>query len=212
MYEPSKSSACWVTLLIRSSQFVREVLNTPMLDDPDDEGNIEEGRMFYLVESRHPGNREKLRKELQANETVETDFIDATPEDCQRWANERCRHDRAPFTSLIAIVDARSAQDGTILIQKYVTEKFPFGGYGMLPQETNVWYDFRVNRRGAWTVFADLSHTSPDVTYPIYFGSKDSFTDENGVFDVREAGRYCKASDPVVRESEIYQRKFWPQS
>jgi hypothetical protein len=149
----------------------------------------EGSRMFYLVESREgPPDGQRLRKQLKDNETFETDFIGATPADCQRWANERCRHDRSSYDTLIAIVDARSAKDGTLLMQKYVqppagTEEFTFGGYGVLPRETNVWFDFRVDIRHAERIIAALSYISPEVTYPFYYGNKERFTDENGVFD-----------------------------
>ena len=170
--------------------------------------------MFYLVESREgPPNGQRLRTQLQDNETFDTDFIGATPTDCQRWASERCSHDLFPFQNLVAIVDARSAKDGTLLMQRYVkvaegTEPLTFGAYGVLPRETNTWYDFRVDRRQAGRVVAALTITSPEVTYPIWYGNKERFTDEHGVFDVQETDRYCNAVDPDVKESEIIQRKF----
>jgi hypothetical protein len=86
--------------------------------------------------------------------SFDTHFNDATSEECQKWNNERCRHDRAPIGTLLAIVDARSARDRTLLLQRYIhppagTEEFTFGGYGVLPLETNVWYDSRVDHRYA---------------------------------------------------------------
>ena len=114
---------------------------------------------------------------------------------------------------LITIVDARSAKDRTVSIQHYVrppagTEDFTFGEYGVLPRETNVWYDFRVDYRQAQKVHAALTENSPEVIFPIYFGNKETFTDENGVFNVAEAQRYCIGVDPDVQESEIYLKKF----
>ena len=173
-------------------------------------------RFFYLVESREgPPDGQHFRKQLQANGTFDTDFIGATPEDCQKWLANRLRYDRAPYDSLLTIVDARSAEEGTLLIQHYVeppagTEQLVFGGYGVLPKETNVWYDFRVDYRQAGKVMASLTETTPEIIFPIYFGNKEIFTNEDGVFDVEEATRYCRAKDPDVLESEIYQRKFWP--
>ena len=170
--------------------------------------------MFYIVESRKgPPNGQRLRDQLPDNETFETDFIGATAADCQEWAAERCSLDRASIESLVAIIDARSAKDGTLLMQKYEPpledlEPLTFGGYGALPRETNTWYEFRVDHRQAGLVLAALTMTSPGVTYPIYYGNKERFTDEHGVFDVQEADRYCSAVDPDVVESEIYQRKF----
>ena len=55
-----------------------------------------------------------------------------------------------------------------------------------------------------------MTITSPEVVYPIYYGNKERFTDEKGVFDVEEADRWCMAVDSDVRESELFLRKFEP--
>lgn len=170
--------------------------------------------MFYIVESREVSpNVQPFRRQLPSNEIFSTEFTGATIADCQEWAAERCSHDKYPIDSFLAIVDARSAKDGTILMQSYNPplggqEPLTFGGYGALPRENDTWYDFRVDHRHAGLVLAALTITSPGVTYPIWYGNKERFTDENGVFDVLEAERYCRAEDPDVRESEIYLRKF----
>lgn len=172
-------------------------------------------RFFFLVESYEGPQDGQHKKQLQTNETFDTDFIEASPEDCQKWLANRLRRDRAPYDSLLAIADARSAEDGTLLIQHYVeppagTDELTFGGYGVLPKKTNVWYDFRVDYRQAGKVIASLIETTPQVIFPIYFGNKETFTNEEGVFDVAEATRYCRAEDPDVLESDIYLRQFWP--
>ena len=168
-------------------------------------------RMFYLVESRDgPPHGQRFKMKLRDDETFETDFIGATPEECQRWADERRRHDLSFHDGIIAIIDARSAKDGTLLMQIYVQHNFPFGGYGLLPQEKNVWYNFRVYPRQAAKAEVALLHVSPEVSYPFWYGNKERFTDENGVFDVEEADRYSIGVDPDVTESEIFQRKFQP--
>ena len=170
-------------------------------------------RMFYLVESRDgPPHGQSFKMKLQDDETLtfNTDFIGATPEECQRWADERRRHDLSFHDGIIAIIDTRSAKDGTLLMQIFVQHNFPFGGYGLLPQETNVWYDFRVYPRQAAKAEVALLHVSPEVSYPFWYGNKERFTDENGVFDVEEADRYSIGVDPDVTESEIFQRKFQP--
>ena len=87
-------------------------------------------------------------------------------------------------------------------------EPITFGAYGVLPAETNVWYEYRVDHRQAMHVFSALTETAPDVTWPIYYGNKETFTDEHGVFDVQEAELYCMGIDPDVRESEILKRKY----
>ncbi|QIX02299.1 hypothetical protein AMS68_007816 [Peltaster fructicola] len=169
---------------------------------------------FFLVESRGgPTRSERFRMALEENDSFDTDFIGATPEDCQAWALERQRHDNKVDQDLIAIVDARSAKDGTLLVQKYYTlpedcDALTFGGYGALPPERNVWYDFRVDHRYAGKVIAALTEVSPEVAYPIYYGNKDRFTNSDGVFDVQEADRFCRAEDADVKRSDIYRRKF----
>ena len=167
--------------------------------------------MFYLVESRDgPPSGQRFKDKLEDDETFDTDFISATPEECQRWAVERRRHDLSFHDCIIAIVDARSAKDGTLLMQRYATHNHPFGGYGLLPPEKNVWCDFRVHVRDAAKAELALIHVSPNVSYPCWFGNKERFTDENGVFNVDEADRYSIGEDEDVRESEIFQRRFQP--
>ena len=196
-------------------QFVRTVLDTGSEGRSlKEEEGPKNARLWYLVESRDgPPEGQPLKKQLPDDEAFEFGFIGASPTECQEWANQRCRHDRAPMQTIIAIIDARSAKDGTILMQKYVqppagTEDFIFGEYGVLPQQTNVWYDFRVDHRHAGKVEAALCFTAPNVTFPFWYGNKERFTGEDGVFDVPECYRYCNASDPDVVESEIFQRIF----
>ena len=53
--------------------------------------------LYYLVESRDgPPDGQHFMRQLRDNEIFNTDFFGATPVDCQRWANERCRHDNGP--------------------------------------------------------------------------------------------------------------------
>ena len=203
----------YITLTVKTS-FVRDVLNSDIYGGNARAQGTPGG--FYLVESREgPPDGQRLREQLQEDETFETDFIGATPEECQRWADEWSRHDRSTYGRILAIVDARSAKDGTILMQNYVqppagTGYFIFGGYGILPPETNVWYDFRVDYYQAGKVVDALHYVAPDVTWPFWYGNKERFTDEDGVFDVQECDRYCRGVDPDVKESEIFKRIFAP--
>lgn len=155
-----------------------------------------------------------MRKRLSGeNDTFQSEFIGATEQDCQGWALERQQHDNSVDQNMIVIVDARSARDETVLVQHFNErpdgqDDFTFGDYGVLPAERNVWYSYRVKYQDAPEVTAALSMTSPEVTYPIYYGNKEHFTDEHGVFDVTEATRYCRAEDADVVESDILKRKF----
>jgi len=47
-------------------------------------------RIFYLVELRTcPTSREGFKEQLAENEAFETEFIGASPQDCQKWALEK---------------------------------------------------------------------------------------------------------------------------
>jgi hypothetical protein len=76
--------------------------------------------LFYLVQSRLcPTSSEEFELRLLDDETIETDFIGASEEDCQQWVKENAARVNFIAPDLIAIADARSAKDGTILIQVY---------------------------------------------------------------------------------------------
>src|SRR5205814_9191488 len=82
--------------------------------------------LFHLVESRVcPTSSEGFKTGLGDNETFETDFIGASEEDCQQWVQENAPQVKFIVPDLIAIADARSAKDGTILIQVYQHEAPP---------------------------------------------------------------------------------------
>ena len=157
--------------------------------------------MFYLVESRTgPRDGQRFRRELNDDETFETDFIGASPHDCQQWALKRQSQDNQVEKGFIAIADARSASDGTILMQKYNRGEpiHEFGRYGILPPEGDTWYDFRIDHKRADEIWSALSHGAFNCVYPVYFGLKEELTDKNGVFDVARAERLTAGEDPGV--------------
>ncbi|KAF2719309.1 hypothetical protein K431DRAFT_331304 [Polychaeton citri CBS 116435] len=169
----------------------------------------ESGGHFSLVESRAgPPIGQHFKRQLGENQTFHTDFINATPQECQRWAFERQKHDNSVDQGLIAILDERSARDGTLLIQIYNglpegCEPLIFGRYGELPPERDVWYDFRIDYHQAAVLSAGLTMVTPEIAYPIYYENKERFTDEHGVFDVREASRFGSNRDPDVKEADL---------
>ncbi|EEP77045.1 predicted protein [Uncinocarpus reesii 1704] len=179
-------------------QFARKVLNHVFHDDV---------RCFYLVESNVcPASREGFKTKLQEDEYFESDFINASEEQCKSWALEKEFQVNFIEQDLIAIVDARSARDETILMCHYNYLRDPgdgleFGDFGVLPREPNVWYDFRIDYRGAHMVCVALHYVPPDLSYPAYFGCKEKFTDEHGVFDVQKALRY--GLDPDGSETQV---------
>jgi hypothetical protein len=159
-------------------------------------------RIFYLVESNVcPSNREGFKTELTDDETFETDFIGASEQDCKEWALEKQFQVKFIEQNIIAIVDARSARDNTLLIQYYAEELDPpepaleFGEFGALPQEPNTWYDYRIDYKGAALVHIALTYGPFDTAYPTYFGRKEELTDEHGVFNVAMADRLVRGED-----------------
>ena len=167
-------------------------------------------KRFYLVESRVcPSTPEGFKNELRDDETFETDFIGASEQDCQSWALEQQSRVNFIEHDIIAIADARGARDGTLLMQWYAAEleplpedagdpgpAFNFPKFGVLPKESNLWYDFRVDYTESVDVIVCLNYVSPDGVYPVYFGLKEELTDERGVFDVVRARRLVRGEDP----------------
>jgi hypothetical protein len=103
------------------------------------------GRLFYLVESRDcPNNREGFKMELRDDETFQTEFIGATEQECQNWELEHQFQHNFIEQDIIAIAEARSATDNTVLVQFYSRELEPpepleFGVYGVFPHEHSIW-------------------------------------------------------------------------
>jgi hypothetical protein len=145
---------------------------------------------FFLVESRSgPSNGQPFIEILKEGETFETDFVDASKQDCQKWALENDKS-RTIVDGLIAILDARSAKDRTLVIQFYNDPKGPkleCGDFGILPKEFGVWYEFRIDYKKAFDVIASFEVGDYDKVYSVYFGRKEELTDEHGVFDVAKA-------------------------
>ncbi|PVH95934.1 hypothetical protein DM02DRAFT_536308 [Periconia macrospinosa] len=153
---------------------------------------------FWLLESQEcPSDSSGLKSQLADDETYDASaFIGASEEDCQAWYQ---RHvDKVNFIEeeSIAIADARTARDGTILIQYYQEvegEECP--PFGVLPPKADTWYDFRIRPEHTARLLANLSHVASDVSFPRYFGRKEEFTDENGVFDPEKADREVLGDD-----------------
>ena len=104
-------------------------------------------RMFYLVESRTClDNPEGFKEELQDGETFETNFIGDSVQDCQNWAQQSQFQHNFIEQDFIAIADARSATDYTLMVQFYGREFDPkepveFERFSVLPREPKAWVD-----------------------------------------------------------------------
>jgi hypothetical protein len=153
-------------------------------------------RIFYLVESHVcPNDHDGFKTELKDDETFETDFIGTSEQDCQKWALEKQFQVSFIEQDIIAIADARSVRDDTFLIQYYARELDPPEEFGVLPREHNTWYDFRIDFKGAASVYIHLTNGPIDSVYPTYFGRKEELTDERGVFNVAKAERLVRGED-----------------
>ncbi|GFG09962.1 hypothetical protein IFM5058_04687 [Aspergillus udagawae] len=160
--------------------------------------------LYYLVESNIcPDKREGFRIELQDSETFNSDFINASKEQCQNWALDKWYQAKVKFIepNIIAIADEQSARDGTLLMSYYYPEvsleepTFEFDGWGPLPPKASTWYYFRIDHRAADDFHGSLMWFSRESAYPIYFGCPEKFTDETGVFDVFKAVKYMNGED-----------------
>jgi hypothetical protein len=141
---------------------------------------------------------------LEVNEPFETDFIGASEEDCQKWAHENGYRVNFIVPHLIGIADARSAKDGTILIQVHQHDVSPgeedpgFPLFGILPppDKKNTWWSYRVNFKDAPEALLDLGECGIIEAALPYYGYKDRLTDEYGVFNVEKAKRITLGEDP----------------
>ena len=159
------------------------------------------GANFSLVESHVcPSDQQGFRSKLKDGEIFETDWINATEQDCQNWALEKSFQVNFIVQNIIIIADARSSRDDTLLVQYYNEKLDPpleFPKFGVLPQKQNTWYDFRVDYKLADTVDTDLNFGPIDFIYSAYFGCKEALTDERGVFNVADVERLVHEKDPV---------------
>lgn len=164
-------------------------------------GKADDPGFFYLVESNVlPVDRSGYKTSLQEGETFETDFIGASLEDCQKWALEKQYQVNFIEDNLIAVMDARSAQDKTVLVSHYVPPSdlspWMFPGFGALPRECDTWYNYRVKFSYAPSLDLAFNYGSPDQVYPAYYGRKEDFTDGEGVFDVAAAELFSREYNP----------------
>lgn len=143
-----------------------------------------------------------MREELHEGEPIHSPFIGASEDQCESWALARQGDVNYLVTDILAIADARTAQDGTILVCYYrsepVEDDFPEWG-GPLPPRQNTWYNWRVTPEGADEVILSLTF-GDEPTLPTFFGMKKQLTDENGIFDTEKAASYMMGKDPETGE------------
>jgi len=141
---------------------------------------------------------------LGDGETFETEFIGASEEDCQKW--ERENSDKVNFINpaLIAIADARTAKDQTLLIQLYQLPVLPtpedelsWPEIGEIPppDKENTWWSYRVSFKDVPEAILALGPQGMHEDNLPYYGLKDRLTDENGFFNVVKARRIAMGED-----------------
>lgn len=160
---------------------------------------------YYLVESNVlPEDQSGLKRELRDDDTFESDFIGASPEECQAWALEKSLQVKFIQQYVMAIVDERSAQDKTILMSWYIYPQLceppfmQFPPFGTLPrrQDVNTWINFRIKYEDGPELQYAWSYGDPDGVYAAFLGNREAFTDEHGVFDVARAEEWSLTYDP----------------
>jgi hypothetical protein len=158
---------------------------------------------FSIVESREPPAEEhEFKKKLERDETLATEFIGASVEECRAWAHQNQGHFRNLDKDIFFVIDERSDKDETLLIQFYQRgpglpfpkhkgfKWFPeeaspsFKEDELLPQKADTWYSFRIRSKHHNQAVADLTLiTAPDAALPFWFRRTAEFTTEDGIFD-----------------------------
>jgi hypothetical protein len=65
-----------------------------------------------------------------------------------------------------------------------------FFDHGPLPPKNRTWYDFRVHHTDSEQFQGTLLEVEPDVSYPLFFGYPEKFTNEAGVFEMRKVDKF----------------------
>ncbi|KAI0828739.1 hypothetical protein F5Y06DRAFT_302226 [Hypoxylon sp. FL0890] len=150
---------------------------------------------FWLVEKRAPPGHDgqQLKQELKKDEPFGTKFIGASEEECQTWALEMQYRDKYILQDHIAILDARGARDGTVLMKCYV---HPPGL--VLGEEGAICFSQVADSllQQLQHVFAFSASFQDSLSWEVYFGLKEELTDAHGVFDVEKAERICGGEEP----------------
>jgi hypothetical protein len=124
---------------------------------------------------------------LAADGPVESAFIGSFPEESQKWLLDNQETALFIEQNIIAIADARTVRDGTILMQWYCERGENTPPYGILPPKPESRWDFRIKVDYAHDVESCLKKVEPNVVYPTYFGRKEELIDGDGVFDPKKA-------------------------
>jgi hypothetical protein len=154
-------------------------------------------KYFFVVESRAPlSDPVSLENITTDTENFRTEFIRASHQDCQNWALENQFKHSSIVQDLIAVIDARSTSDDTILLYSYPRVPIEFRNWGVLPKEHNTWYGYRINYKNIVETLTSLQHFGPmETIFPTYFGRKAELTDDQGIFNAERALALVRGED-----------------
>ncbi|CAI6290599.1 unnamed protein product [Periconia digitata] len=148
---------------------------------------------WYLVESKtNPKDPSMFKKKVETdNEPIKSEFIGATPQECQEWLLRE--QDQVTFMEkdILFIADARSARDETLLAQVYRREQIVYGvddeNGKKLPPTPYTWWNYRIKFEEAWDLHSMLNYGPASAVDPFVYERKEEAVDGEGVFSVQKA-------------------------
>ncbi|KAI1108059.1 hypothetical protein F5Y14DRAFT_437622 [Nemania sp. NC0429] len=159
---------------------------------------------YALAESRHgPPAGQPFRDTLREDETIETDFIGASADECGAWMLEQQGKHNTLYHNLMVILDARSAEDETATLWfRPFDLQAPFL---RRDQGTDTWYPFRVHHSRINTLAVEFTDTgAPSETYGVLFRRKEELTGDDGLFDLKQALDLIFEGKGFVLEGDQY--------
>ena len=136
----------------------------------------------------------------------QSDFIGASYEELHKLTASIAEQRSVIEKNWIAILDERSAQDRTVVLQRYVAPN-EWGEEDEMPAEGNKWYTWRVYVEDVNQVQGDLDVAPQPEFWPPYFNRPD-LVGGDGVLDTREVCMVHTGMYP--EELKKPQRSFGP--
>jgi hypothetical protein len=147
-----------------------------------------ESKVFFLIESKTSGQDQANLKDTLQDTNFSSEFTSV--EECKEWMlHEQGKKDlNAMEENVIYVADERSAKDGTLAAYVYSDEPIMLGRNEdkPMPPEAYTWYEFRVKYQESMAIQNHYIDGEPGDAWPILFGPKIKFTDENGVIDAKK--------------------------
>ncbi|KAH8680675.1 hypothetical protein BX600DRAFT_2737 [Xylariales sp. PMI_506] len=152
---------------------------------------------YYLAEKKEgPAPGESFRDSLPEGESFETDFINATLEECGSWVLQQQEHNNRMDQDVLAILDKRSAKDETVVLGFYLRDVV--AEFLRPDQKANQWYSYRVPYQKVPKICSHLPYGFEVESYGVYLHRKEELTDEQGIFDLDKAMELIDNGEGVV--------------